>query len=425
MDNPGRPRKSAAMTPASHDVVICGGGLAGGSLALALAQAGLRVALVDALPVAVRADSGYDGRAYALAHASVRMLAALGVWGAVAGESQPILAVHACDGRAGAPPSPLALTIGDELEEGALGAMVEDRVLRPALIAAIAAEPRIEQHAGARVVAQEAGPALATVTLDGGAQLSAPLLAGADGRRSGTATRAGLARSITGYGQTAIVCALDCEHPHGGVAVQRFLPAGPLAILPLRDNRVAIVWSEAAAQAEALLALPEAGFLAALAPRLGDALGRVALAGRRWSYPLELSLAAAMVAPRVALVGEAAHAVHPIAGQGLNLGLRDVAALADVVDQARGRGEDIGGPQVLARYARWRGFDTAAMAAATDLFTRLFSNDLPGLRGLRRLAMAAVSATPALRRTLAREAAGLAGDLPRLMRAGAARSPAA
>jgi 2-octaprenyl-6-methoxyphenol hydroxylase len=404
------------MTDASHDVLICGGGLAGGSLALALAGSGLRVALVDALPLAVRADAAFDGRAYALAHASVRMLRALGVWQQVAALSQPILGVRAVDGRVGAPPSPLALSLGDELEEGALGAMVEDRVLRPALMAALAAAPRVTQFAGARVIAQETGPGEAAVTLDTGARLAAPLLVGADGRRSGTAARAGLRRTVTAYGQTAIVCAITHDCPHGGIALQRFLPAGPLAILPLPGNHASIVWSEAEAQAAALLALPAEDFLAALAPRLGHGLGRVAMAGARWSYPLELSLAESMVAPRLALVGEAAHAVHPVAGQGLNLGLRDVAALAAVLAEARSRGEDPGGAQVLARYARWRGFDTAAMAAATDLFTRVFSNDLPGLRGLRRLGMAAVTAVGPLRRALAREAAGLAGDLPPLMR---------
>jgi len=416
MDNPGTARISEAMTDASHDVLICGGGLAGGSLALALARSGLRVALIDALSVAMRADAAFDGRAYALAHASVRMLRALGVWQQVAARSQPILGVRACDGRLGDPPSPLALSLGDELEEGPLGAMVEDRVLRPALLEALAAAPRVTQFAGTRVLAQETGPGQAAVTLDSGARLAAALLVGADGRRSGTAARAGLRRTVTAYGQTAIVCAIAHDRPHDGIAVQRFLPAGPLAILPLQGNRASVVWSEADAQATALLALPDEAFLAALAPRLGDRLGRVALAGGRWSYPLELSLTEAMVAPRLALVGEAAHAVHPIAGQGLNLGLRDVAALAAVLAEARARGEDPGGAQVLARYAGWRGFDTAAMAAATDLFTRIFSNDLPGLRGLRRLGMAAVTAMGPLRRAVAREAAGLAGDLPPLMR---------
>lgn len=399
-----------------YDVIITGGGLTGGSLALALGQAGFRVALIDALPPAARAAPDFDGRAYALAHASVRMLGALGLWPGLKAQAQPILGVRAADGRVGQAPSPLILAFDDgEIDEGAMGAMVEDRHLRPALQAALDACPGVAQLAG-RVAAQAAGAARASVTLEGGAELAAALLVGADGRRSGTAARAGIPRSVQSYGQTALVCAVAHERPHGGIAYQLFLPDGPLAILPLAGNRAQVVWSEAADQAAALLRLDDAAFLAALAVRFGDFLGPIALAGRRWSYPLELSLAWSFVAPRVALAGEAAHAIHPIAGQGLNLGLRDVAALAEVLAEARARGEDIGAAPVLERYARWRRFDTAALAAATDLFARLFSNDNPILRLGRDLGMAAVSASPALRRAFAREAAGLTGTVPRLLR---------
>lgn len=400
-----------------HDVIIAGGGLAGGTLALALARGGLRIALIDAAATAARAAPGFDGRAYALAHASLRMLGALGLWEGLRPLSQPILGVRAADGRLGSAPSPLMLVFEDgELEEGAMGAMIEDRHLRPALLAALAAAPGVEQISGDAVVAQAAGACGVEVTLASGARARAALLVGADGRRGQTAARAGIARSVRPYGQTAIVCAVEHERPHGGIAWQLFLPAGPLAILPLPGNRSSIVWSEEAAQAEALMALPEAEFLLALRPRFGDFLGDIRLAGARWSYPLELSLAAAMTGPRLALVGEAAHALHPVAGQGLNLGLRDVAALADVLVAARRRGEDIGAPDVLERYARWRRFDVAAMAAATDGFARLFSNDNPLLRGLRDLGLAAASALPGLRRALAREAAGLTGELPALLR---------
>jgi 2-octaprenyl-6-methoxyphenol hydroxylase len=204
--------------------------------------------------------------------------------------------------------------------------------------------------------------------------------------------------------------------PHGGIAHQFFMPGGPLAILPLTGNRSSIVWSETRARAEALLAMGDAEFLDALRPAFGSFLGEIRLAGARWGYPLGLSLANAMVADRVALVGDAAHGVHPIAGQGLNAGLRDVAALAEVMGEARRRGEDAGSRAVLERYAAWRRFDTATLALATDTFNRLFSNDNPVLRLARDLGMGAVNRVPALRRAFIREAAGLTGDLPRLMR---------
>jgi 2-octaprenyl-6-methoxyphenol hydroxylase len=278
------------------------------------------------------------------------------------------------------------------------------------------ADARVTHRAGETVVAQEAGPQGIAVRLASGEVIRGALLVGCDGRRSGTAERAGIRRTGWDYGQTAVVCAVAHERPHGGIAHQFFMPGGPLAILPLTGNRCSIVWSERRARAEDLLAMDEAAFMDALRPAFGSFLGEIALAGERWGYPLGLSLANAMVAPRVALVGDAAHGVHPIAGQGLNAGLRDVAALAEVLGEARRRGEDAGSDAVLERYASWRRFDTATLALATDAFNRLFSNDNPALRLARDLGLAAVNALPALRRGFIREAAGLTGDLPRLMR---------
>jgi 2-octaprenyl-6-methoxyphenol hydroxylase len=255
-----------------------------------------------------------------------------------------------------------------------------------------------------------------TVTLASGEVLEGLVVVGCDGRQSGTATRAGIRRTGWDYGQTAVVCAVRHEKPHGGIAHQFFMPGGPLAILPLTDNRSSIVWSERRARAEALMAMADDAFLEALRPAFGSFLGEIALAGERWAYPLGLTLANAMVADRVALVGDAAHGVHPIAGQGLNAGLRDVAALAEVMGAARQRGEDAGSAVALARYEEWRRFDTASLALATDTFNRLFSNDNPLLRLARDLGMGAVNRMPPLRRAFIREAAGLSGDLPRLMR---------
>ncbi|MEM1237988.1 MAG: FAD-dependent monooxygenase, partial [Pseudomonadota bacterium] len=217
------------------------------------------------------------------------------------------------------------------------------------------------------------------------------------------------------YRQTSLVCALHVEKDHGGIAHQLFLPEGPLAILPLTENRVGVVWTEGTARAAEIAELGDADYLSILRPRFGDFLGEISLAGDRFTYPLGLSLAHSFTADRVALVGDAAHGIHPIAGQGLNAGMRDVAALAEVLSDARQRGDDIGSVGVLGRYQEWRRFDTTTLALATDSFNRLFSNDRPGLRALRDLGMGAVNALPALRRTFMREASGLTGDLPRLL----------
>lgn len=400
-----------------HDIAIVGGGLNGPVLALALARGGLRVAVIDALPVPVRADAGFDGRAYALAQASVRMLGALGLWGGLAAQAQPILEIKASDGRAGEGAAPFFLHFDHaEIEEGPMGHMLEDRHLRRALLAAMAAIPGISHLAGETVVAQEVGARGAVLHLASGGRVSARLIAGCDGRASGTAARAGIQRVGWGYGQTALVCAIAHDRPHGGVAHQFFMPPGPLAILPLPENRCSIVWSERDATARAIMALDDDDFLKVLRPRFGDFLGEISLAGTRFTYPLSLSLAQEFVAERVVLVGDAAHGLHPIAGQGLNLGMRDVAALAEVLLLAARRGEDIASPLVLDRYQAWRRFDTVLMAVATDGVNRLFSNDNPLLRGARDLGMAAVSAMPGVRRRFIRQAAGLSGDVPRLLR---------
>ncbi len=398
------------------DVAIVGGGLNGPVLALALASAGMRVCVVDALPSERRADAGFDGRAYALALASVRLLKALGLWPVLAADAQPIRRVVASDGRPGEGAGPFLLDFdAGEIEEGAMGQMLEDRYLRRALLDAMDAAPGITHLSGETVVGQTVQDAGMALGLASGGSVVARLAVGCDGRASPTAARAGIRRTGWGYGQTAIVCAVAHERPHHGVAHQFFMPAGPLAILPLPHNRSSIVWSEADATARAVTALDDAGFLEVLRPRFGDFLGGIRIEGARFSYPLGLSLAQSLVAARLALVGDAAHGLHPIAGQGLNLGLRDVAALAEVLADARRRGEDIGAPDVLDRYQQWRRFDTVAMAAATDAFNRLFSNDNPILRGVRDLGMGAVQALPGLRRRLMREAAGLSGTLPRLL----------
>ena len=397
------------------DIVIAGGGLNGPALALALADAGLRVAVVDNRPADARAGEAFDGRAYALALASQRLLAALGLWPGLAGNAQPILKVEASQGIAGEGPGPFGLHFdGAEIEEGRLGFMLEDRFLYRALLAAM--DGRVTHLHGVSVSGQDPGPAGVSVTLSDGRVLAARLLVGADGRRSGVAERAGIRRIGHDYGQIALVAALDHALPHHGTAHQFFMPGGPLAILPLPGNRSSIVWSEPEDEARAILALPDDAFLEVLRPRFGDFLGEIALAGPRFSYPLNLTLAESYVGPRVVLIGDAAHGVHPIAGQGLNLGLRDVAALAEVLIHARRRGEDIGAAPVLARYQQWRRPDATALALGMDGVNMLFSNGNPVLRLARELGMGLVDALPPLRRGFMRQAAGLRLDpMPRLL----------
>lgn len=403
------------MTPET-DILIAGGGLNGPALALALAQGGLSVTVVDSRPAPQRAEAGFDGRAYALALASKRLLMATGVWPRI-DSFQPILKIKASDGIAGQGPSPFFLGFDSaELEEGPMGYMVEDRHLYAAFLTAMHAEPRITLLSGETVVAQTPGPQGISVTLASGREISARLLVGCDGRQSGTAARAGIRRTGWGYGQTALVTAIRHEKNHEGTAHQFFMPAGPLAILPLAGgHHSSIVWSETDATARAIQALDDAAYLEVLRPRFGDFLGQIELAGARFTYPLNLTLANHFIAPRVALVGDAAHGVHPIAGQGLNLGLRDVGALAQVVVDAHRRGDDIGSPVTLEGYQQWRRFDSTTLALGMDTVNRLFSNNNPLLRLGRDLGLGVVNALPGLRRGFMRQAAGLSDDLPRLL----------
>lgn len=399
------------------DIVIAGGGLNGTALALALASGGFRVMLIEPKPETARSSETFDGRSYALALSSKRLLSALEIWPAVADQSQPILDIRISDGRAGDTPSPFVLEFDHaELEEGPMGFMIEDRFLRRALLSALATSKRITSLTGTSITGHVADDTGVTVSMSDGNEISATLLVGCDGKKSETATRAGITRSGWRYGQTSLVCAVGHEMPHKGTAHQYFMPPGPLAILPLPGNQSSIVWTEMDETAARINALDDTAYLDVLRPRFGSFLGEISLAGARFSYALELSLADRLFGPRVALVGDAAHAVHPVAGQGLNAGLRDVAALAEVLTDARRRGEDVGRAEVLSRYSSWRKLDIAALAAATDAVNRLFSNDNPISRLGRDLGLGLVGKLPGLRRGMMREAAGLTGDLPRLSR---------
>ncbi len=401
----------------NSDIVIVGGGLNGPALALALAGGGLSVTVIDARPAPARGEVGFDGRAYALSIASRRLLTAIGVWARVGSRAQPMRQIVASDGRVGLGAAPLWLRFDHaEIEEGPMGFMLEDRHLYAGFLAAMAENPRIRLISGETVVAQQVSVRGVSVTLAGGAQVSGRVLVGCDGRTSGVAQRAGIARQGHSYGQTALVCAVRHARDHDGTAHQFFTPGGPFAILPLAGgHHSSVVWSEPDASAALIAALEDDDFLEALRARFGDFLGPITLAGDRFTYPLSLTLAEPFVASRLALVGDAAHGVHPIAGQGLNLGLRDVGALAQVLVNAARRGEDIGAADVLLRYQTWRRPEAMTLALGMDGVNALFSNDNPILRAGRDLGLGIVGAWPGARRSFIRAAAGLSGEVPRLL----------
>jgi len=398
------------------DIIIVGGGLNGSAAALALAQIGLDVILIDAMPKEILAAPEFDGRGYALALTSKNMLNVLGVWGDVAASSCPMLDIKVSDGRAGEGAAPWFVHFDHtEIEEGPMGYMLEDRFLRQALLRAIENTAAIQHLDQTTVVDQKIDAGGVLVELAGGKTLSAKLLIGCDGRKSQVAVRAGIKRSGWDYNQTSLVCAIAHELPHKNTAHQFFMPSGPLAILPLNDNVSSIVWTETTERAAEISTMNDADYMACLRPCFGDFLGKISLKGGRYSYPLNLTLADRFVDHRLALVGDAAHGVHPLAGQGLNLGLRDIAALTEVLAVAMRRGEDIGAIDVLKRFQQWRRFDTSSSVASTDSINKLFSNDNTLLRSIRDAGLGFVNSAPNLRRGLIRQAAGLTGELPKML----------
>jgi 2-octaprenyl-6-methoxyphenol hydroxylase len=398
---------------ANTDVLIAGGGFAGLALALALRRAlGPRFAVALADPELARGD---DLRASAIAAAPRRMFEALGVWDGVGGEAQPILDMVITDSRVDDAVRPVFLTFEGEIEPGEPFAhMIENaRLVAELASKAAAAGVTLDSEPVKDFTAGRAG---VSVELGDGSKWAAKLLVAADGARSRLRERAGIAVHGWSYGQSAIVTTVAHERDHHGRAEEHFLPGGPFAILPLRHNRSSIVWTERTADAERLVALPDAEFHDELEKRFGLHLGDITLAGPRRAYPLGLWVARSFIGERMALVGDAAHVIHPIAGQGLNMGLRDIAALAEaVVDGAR-LGLDPGDATVLERYQRWRRFDTMTMSVSTDALNRLFSNRSDVLRLARDIGLGLVDRLPPLKRMFMREAAGLSGEVPKLLR---------
>ncbi|MGE3142429.1 MAG: UbiH/UbiF/VisC/COQ6 family ubiquinone biosynthesis hydroxylase [Hyphomonadaceae bacterium] len=402
----------------SADVAIVGGGPVGLTLALALDQAGVSVAVIDAAPPKAGLDEHFDGRAFAIAFANYRMWRALGLTGALDPVVQPIREILVTDGRVGEGASPWRLHFDfDELGgEEALGYMVEHRHLRAALDAAVRARAGIRLIAPMRVALFSHTQAHAEAILADGRRVRCGLLVGADGRQSSVRAHMGAQTIGRDYASTAIVATVRHEKPHQGVAHELFLPSGPFAILPLKGERANIVWAEPHAAANTLLAMTPADFCSELSLRFGDFLGGVELEGPRFSYPLSMKLAERMIGPRMALAGDSAHAIHPIAGQGLNLGLKDVAALAECISDTLNLGLDAGDVTALERYQRWRRFDNIAMANAMDGFDRLFSNDHETLRRVRGVGLALVNSIGPARRYFMRAAGGTAPGMPKLLR---------
>jgi 2-octaprenyl-6-methoxyphenol hydroxylase len=402
--------------PERYDVVIAGGGGIGLALACALADAlgpAARIAVADRLGFA----GGRDVRASAVAAGSRRLLTALGVWAPLAAHAQAVTAVDITDSALDDAFRPVLVSYDNTVENGEPAThIVENQRLQAAILAGVSQRASVTLLGGAAVTGYRPHEHGADVDLADGRALRAALVVAADGRASRLREAAGIAVVGWQYAQVGIVATVAHEKPHRSRAVQHFLPAGPFAILPLVGNRSCITWTEAEDKGRAIAALEDAGFLAEVEKRFGHRLGTITLAGPRGVWPLEMHLARALVADRLALTGDAAHLVHPIAGQGFNLGLRDVAALTEVVADAARLGMDIGSSIVLARYERWRRTDAALSAAAFDGLNRLFSSDWTLLRTARSAGLGLVERLPALKQFFVAEAAGLTGEVPKLLR---------
>jgi 2-octaprenyl-6-methoxyphenol hydroxylase len=395
-----------------YDVCVVGAGPVGGALACRLANAGLRVSVVDRAELPKLEHPDFDGRAYAIAAGSRGLLEQAGIWNALPLSVGPIEQIRVSDGTPGRPASRLHLHFdGAAVGGGAMGWMVEARGFRVALNARLHTAENIDVFAPAEAkVARTADRAI--ITLSTGQVFDAALVVAAEGRHSALRRQAGLVATGWTYPQSGIVCAVAHQHPHNRTALEHFLPAGPFAQLPMAGgeagaNLSAIVWTERNEVAPRFMALDDGAFGLEIARRLGDHLGWVRPVGRRWIYRLSAMYVHKIVAPRLAVIGDAAHGIHPIAGQGLNLGLRDAIALSDLLIAARDAGADLGDPSLLASYQRARRVDTVSMLLATDGLDRLFSTANPVVRAARLLGIGAVHRLPALKRGFMRQAMGI------------------
>ncbi len=405
-----------------YDLLIAGGGMVGTSLALAVAPLGLSIAVVEPVVRGAPAQPSFDDRSTALSRSTQRMFETLGLWPAIAREAARITRIHVSDrGRVG-----FSRIDAAEQRVEALGYVVVNRVLGRVLDTALAETPEVTALCPARVAAVAADATAAVITIEGAdgrtTDVSCRLLVAADGAGSAVRDMLGIGARRTEYGQTAVTGNLLTEKPIGECAYERFTEAGPLALLPLTEGRAAFVWTLAHVDAERVAALSDAAFLEELQAAFGYRLGTFSKVGIRAAYPLALTRAAQITAPRAVLVGNAAHGLHPVAAQGFNLGLRDVAALADciadeiVAAREGGRVADLGAPAVLDRYADWRRSDQRKLVRFTDGLVRLFGRSNPAARILRDAGMLAFDLVPGVRRQFAKHTMGLAGRLPRLSR---------
>jgi len=393
------------------DVVILGGGLVGLTLGIALSSHGVRCAVIDPADPVETTAAGFDGRVSAISSTSHAMLSAIGVADLLEGKGCPIDRIWVSDGL-----QPGALDFAPDADDGVMGVMFPNRDLRVALAQAAEKAGNLTRFQPDRAVAVDRGADGVTLTLASGAQLCGGLLVAAEGRNSPTREAAGIRTTRWQYKHVAMVTAIDHEVPHGNTAYEIFYVGGPFALLPmLPGTRSAIVWTVPTQQAPAMMKLSERAWLAEAQKRMGGFLGEISLAGPRSSYPLGFHHAARITDTRLALVGDSAHAIHPIAGQGLNLGFRDVAALAEVLVEGMRLGLDPGDAQLLARYQRWRSLDSLSVSVAMDGLVRLF--DIPGRipSAIRRAGLAAVQRTSVLKNRFMAEARGESGALPRLL----------
>lgn len=398
------------------EVTIAGGGLVGNALAIALGRAGVQVCVVDPLPEETQAAASFDGRTSAIAHASVLILKHIGAWDFIAPEAGPIYDIRVNDQNKPGFVHYHYRDVGDQ----PFGYIVPNYVLRRGLYKALKQTPNITAIYGQKVVDYSADAHHAHVTLDNGRQVSALLLAAADGRFSTLRDKAGIKSHVIAYGQAALVTSITHEHPHEGLALETFFPEGPFAALPLKDpHQSGIVWTVREEEAADYMQLDEAEFLAAIERRfggIGSYWGKVQSMGKRFSYPLKLMHAKNFIAKRFVLVGDSAHGIHPIAGQGVNLGYRDVAVLAELIETQRSLGLDVGADGLLQQYARRRKWDSLSMTASTDGLNRLFSNHSEFLGLARRSGLQLVEKAPPLKRFFMRHAMGMVGKrLPKMM----------